>query len=213
MSRSSLIRVALIFSIAVITGSSPALAGPHEHEEGDIRVGLLPNGQLKLLFTGGLTVLPVIDAGPLTGWGLDEPGFFSIDENIVDENMSPLAPGNNIIVEVVGAGIDNGLKSWLPGFGNYLGNGPLSVLSWNLGPDFTDTHGFWHIDPTTPGFVSPPGQTEWSATFRIIDTGSTGYLPSDPITMTFAPEPGALSLLAFGAGVLLRRTRCRSGVV
>jgi len=196
--------------MAVFTATSAAWAGPpHDHEEGDIRVGLLPNGQLKLLFTEGLTVLPVIDAGPLTGWGLDEPGFFSIDEMIPEENMSPLASGNNIVVEVVGAGLDNGLKHWLPGFGNHFGNGPLSVTSWNLGPDFADTHGFWHIDPTTPGFVYPPTQSVWSATFRVVDTGSTGYLASDPITLTFAPEPGSLALLAIGGALTLRRARRR----
>jgi len=209
MSRSSLIRSALVFAMAVMAWSRPASAGPHEHEEGDIRVGRTPTGQLKLLFTGGLTVLPIIDSGPLTGWGLDEPGFFSIDEEIPEENMSPLMAGNNIIVEVVGAGLDNGLKHWLPGFGNYFGNGPLSVSSWNLGPDFTDTHGFFHIDSTTPGFVYPPGQTEWSATIRVIDTGSTGYLASDPITLTFAPEPTSLALLAIGGLATLRRTRRR----
>lgn len=209
MSRFNLIRSALVLTAVVSAWLSPALAGPHEHEEGDVRVGRLPNGQLKLLFTGGMTVLPVINSGPLTGWGLDEPGFFSIDETIPDEDMSPLAPGNNIMIEVVGAGLDNGLKSWLPGFGNYLGNGPLSVLSWNLGPDFTDTHSFWHIDPTTDGFVAPPGQTEWSATIRVIDTGSTGYLPSNPITLTFAPEPTSLGLLALGGMLTLRRKRRR----
>lgn len=209
MSRFSFIRIALVLTMTVLAWSSPVWAGPHEHEEGDIRVGRMPNGQLKLLFTAGLTVLPVIDSGPLTGWGLDEPGFFSIDETIPEEDMSPLASGNNIVVEVVGSGLDNGLKSWLPGFGNYLGNGPLSVLSWNLGPDFTDTHSFWHIDPTTPGFVSPPDQTEWSATIRVIDTGSTGYLASDPITLTFAPEPGSLALLVIGGALALRRNHRR----
>ncbi len=200
--------VTLVLGMFVTVSSAPA----GENKSSDVQYGVTPDGRLKLLFTEGLVVLQPIESGPLTGWGADEPGFFSIINPIPEEAMSPLAPSNNIVVQVVGAGLDNGLKAWLPGFGAHLGNGPFSVSSWDLGPDHEDSHPFWHIDPTTAGFVGPLAQTEWNATFRIIDTGATGYLPSDPITMTFAPEPGSLAMLAVGAAALLRRNRRTSSV-
>jgi len=52
------------------------------------------------------------------------------------------------------------------------------------------------------------GQT-FSATFRALDTGTTGYIESDPYTMNFVtvPEPTTLLLLAAGGLLGLKRRR------
>ncbi len=55
-----------------------------------------------------------------------------------------------------------------------------------------------------------PGET-FTATFKALDTGTTGYQTSDEYTLTFVtvPEPATLMILAAGA-VLIRKTRHRS---
>jgi len=51
----------------------------------------------------------------------------------------------------------------------------------------------WHIDSTVPG-VDPELNT-YSATFRLLDQGTTGYLPTADYTLTFVPEPMSALLL------------------
>lgn len=71
------------------------------------------------------------------------------------------------------------------------------------------TLGAWHFHIHT-GFLalaSGPGES-FSATFRVVDSGSTGYGESADYTIYFQtiPEPVTLTLLLMG-GILVRRNR------
>lgn len=184
---------------ALFLPSAAALAGEHGHKEGDINIGIDSGGQIVVEWSGELVGLPEL-AGPLFGFGLDEPGFFSIQEDEPDEDIFVLGAGANIVLEVLS--FDDALQGWRPGFAGVFDD---LGETWDIGGAPFDTHPFWHIDATDPLFVAPPGQTEWTAVFRLLDTGSTGYAPSGPVTVTFTPEPGTLGLLALGAMALMRR--------
>lgn len=188
--------------VCAILSVFPAAVFADPAHEGDIIVGVSATGQLVIEFDDDEQVaLPAV-SGLLFGFLGDEPGFLSIDKDEPDEDIFTLGAGANIVLEVIA--FDDALKAWRPGFAGFLANpGDL----WNIGAAPFDAHPFWHIDSTDAGFVAPPGQTKWSATFRLLDTGSTGYAPSDPITVTFTPEPGSLGLFAVGAIALLRRSR------
>ena len=177
--------------------SSPARAGI---KEGDINIGVNPSSnQLTLVFDGSVAELPPIN-GPLFGYGVDDPGFISIENAIM--GLVPPGPGSDLLVEVVF--FDPALKAWTPGFGSVLHNpGDL----WDLGEATVHQHPFWHIDSHDPAFVPPPLQTEWDATVRILDAGSTAYRASDPLTITFTPEPAGLGLLVMVGSVLGWRVR------
>ena len=189
----SAIVMALIFSAA------PANAGDHGHKEGDINIGVSGAGQLVIEWSGEQVLLPEL-GGPLFGFGLDEPGFFTIDQDEPDEDIFVLDPGANVVLEVIN--FDAALQGWRPGFASTFEN---PGDTWNIGPAPFDTHAFWHIVATDPLFVAPPGHTNWSATSPLLDTGSTGYAASEPVTVTFTPEPGTLGLLAFATVAMIRR--------
>jgi len=53
-----------------------------------------------------------------------------------------------------------------------------------LGNENLHIHLTWHIDSEAPGFE--PVRTVWRATFKFVDTGSTGYSESEPFTFRFA---------------------------
>lgn len=194
------IRVSFVIITAVLAPLSTSLAGDgHGHKDGDINIGVTSGGQIIVEWSGEVVALPELP-GPLFGFGLDEPGFFTLEEDEPGKGLFVLGAGANIVLEVLS--FDDALQGWRPGF-----SGVFDDLgeTWNIGGAPFDTHPFWHIDATDPLFVAPPGQTQWSATFRLLDTGSTGYAPSDPVTVTFTPEPGTLGLLMIGAMALIRR--------
>lgn len=178
-----------LFIAALVT---PAKAGI---KEGDVNIGvdsLLH--QLMLIFDGHVAELPPIN-GPLFGYGVDDPGFISIENSVM--GLDPPGPGSDLVVEVIH--FDPALKAWTPGFGSVIRN---PGDRWDLGEAPVHEHPFWQIDSHDPAFVSPPQQTEWNATVRIIDLGSTGYGASDPLTITFTPEPAGASLIVI-TGLLL----------
>jgi len=179
---------------------TPALAGI-KHD--DINVGVDPaTGRLGLLWSGATVELPELSGPLLFGFGLDEPGVFTIENPF--GGLEPLSPGAILQLEVIA--FDDALRGWRPGFAGTFEN---PGDTWDIGAAPVDVHPFWQINALDSGYVPPPGQTEWNATFRILDIGSTGYLPSDPLTVTFSPEPGSVALLAFGGVLVASRFRRR----
>jgi hypothetical protein len=195
------------FVVAVAVASTfGADAVRADLKDGDVNIGVSGSGQLVAAWNGEVVDLPEI-GGPLFGFGLDEPGFFTIDADQPNEDIFLLEAGHHIVLEVIA--LDDALKGWTPGFASVFDD---PGETWDIGAGPFDEHPFWHIDSTDGGFVAPPGQTEWNATFRLLDTGTTGYAPSDPVIVTFAPEPGTLSLILLGGVMICRRGKaCEEG--
>ncbi|RIK67684.1 MAG: hypothetical protein DCC65_06030 [Planctomycetota bacterium] len=198
--KSAIVLSALAAASALSAPVSAGLIDARDGKEGDVNIGVDASGQLVIEFGGEPVALPAI-SGLLSGFGLDEPGFFALEEDEPDENIFVLGPGASIVLEVLS--FDPALKAWTPGFADILDQ---PGDTWTIGAAPFDTHPFWHIDANDPTFIAPPGQSEWNATFRLLDTGTTGYLPSEPVTVTFTPEPGTLGLL-IAAGLVGRRRR------
>ena len=116
-------------------------------------------------------VLPDVD-GVLGGWAGDEPGFNTLEEDEPDEGFFAIAAGANVVLEIVS--ISPGFKAHTPGFADILDE---SGDTWDMGAAPFDTHPEWHIDPDDPGYDDH--DEIWTVTVRLLDTGSTGYRPSD----------------------------------
>lgn len=154
--------------------------------------------------------LPAIEGSSIpgyAGWALDDPGFFALDEDEPAEDFFKLGVGADIRLKCIA--IDPALKVR---DGEALGF-PVKISAaghqFTLGDHQLHVHPVWHIDSLDSSFN--PLQTEWHATFTLIDVGTTGYLESDPFTMCFTnvPEPATLSVLALGALGALRRRHSR----
>jgi hypothetical protein len=188
----------LLIAIAVFASSSGVHAGiTTGFKEDDVNIGLnTDTNQIALRWIGDTVELPEL-SGPLFGFGADEPGLISVGVPYL--GMQPLPDGIDLVFEVIA--FDPALKGWKPGFsGTFHNPGDL----WDVGPTPAHEHPFWHIDSTDPAYV--PAQGEWLATFRVRDANPNGLLPSDPLTITFTPEPVSGALLAL-AGVFAMSRR------
>jgi len=183
--------------LAVVGLAWPAAA---QHDD-DFVVGvsgtgvLTPEADLDEAFS-----LPPFNSGVVVGWFGSEPGFASLDEDEPDEDFFMLGVGADVWFVLVA--VDPALKVYDPFF-NLMSPGD----SFALGGHEFDEHPFWHIDSDDAAF--DPSQTEWHATFRLIDTGTTGYGASDDYRVAFTnvPAPGAVALLAPAVAAALRRRR------
>jgi hypothetical protein len=71
-------------------------------------------------------------------------------------------------------------------------------------------YGAWHFHTHTAFLAMASGAGEtFTATFTVIDNGSTGFTESEPYTLTFVtvPEPTTLALLGAGLVSVLRIRR------
>lgn len=198
--------ISLILGILGLLGTvaSHTLAGPHEHGE-DVVVGRTSSGQLATeVPVPGPHELPPI-SGLLNGWAADEPGLMNLAVDEPDEGFFVLGSGAIISLELVS--IDPALKIWSPGFNAALTAPGQSFI---LGGSEFDTHGTFHIDATDPNF--DPNQNLYVATLRLVDTGTTGYSPSAPFSLSFTPVPEpatSLMLLMSSIGLIARRRSAR----
>lgn len=162
------------FTLTLLMVAAPTRAG-----EDDILVGRTAANQLAI---GGFdpndeTIgLPCV-SGILQGWALDDPGFDHIVQADVVADLYPMDAGAQI--RIVCLSIDSALRVISPSFS--IMDAPGESLL--LGGSSLHTHLTWHINSADPAFN--PNQTDWSATFKLIDTGSTGYAESAPFTFHF----------------------------
>lgn len=189
-----------ILSMAVCAAFSATTAWAHDHDE-DFEIGQNPTtGQIAVHYDTDLYpfTLPASSEPEMIGFALDDPGFVSLEEIEEPGLFEPLDPNANIALQVLST--STGFHVWDP-----LAPGLLEVSGANLldfGGDPIHVHAWWHIDTTDPAY--DPAGGPWAVTFQLIDTAGV-YTASDPITVTFTPEPGSFGLLACGALALLRR--------
>jgi len=179
----------------IVVGIAPGLshAGPHVHK-GDIVVGRTPEGQLAVEVPAEeFHELPPVSFS-LMGWANNEPGFMTLKADEPKEDYYTLEQGAVIHLELVS--IDRALKVWNVGFSSVLAEPGQSFI---LGASEFDFHPTYHIDLSDPAF--DPERELYSATFRILDSGETGYTASEAFTLSFSPvpEPATFLLLALGA--------------
>ncbi len=172
------------FVVATVTIGFCALAprvdagGQHA---GDVIIGRDAAGKLKVEFDFSTVSSLSSVSTPIQGWVGDEPGLEALADDEPDEDFFTLASGNNIVFELVS--FASAFKVYTPGFGQLLDT-PGEM--WDMGPS-PHTHANWFIDSTDAGYST--GQQFWDGTFRIRDTGSTGYTMSDPFTLRFSNIP------------------------
>lgn len=161
----------------------PAFAGD-DHEHADDRELGHWMGQINVVFEPGEVFSLEPTSGILEGWTGDEPGFVTVDADEPDEELLAFPAGTQLVLEIVS--LDPALKAHTPGF--------VSVLTspgdtWNMPAIPFDDHPVWHIDVTDPGF--DPMQTEWVGVFRILDVGTTAFMPSENFSISFTNLPPA----------------------
>lgn len=194
-----------LITIAIVSLAFGPAALSHE---GDFEVGIDPAlNKIKVEFDFDLPViLPPSEFPLLNGFALDDPGFVSLEaDEAIPGVFEPLAPGRTIAMRVLSSNVP-AMKVW-----DELGPGEdgfqiIGDRLWTIGSAFFDDHPVWHLDSSDPSYV--PNGGPWTVTFELLELtpgNVAGYSPSDPVTVTFIPEPAAVSLLALGGLVALRR--------
>lgn len=197
------LRMAWMFGSICLACPTMTRAGD-DHDHADIIVARTLAGQLAIEFDAKMPIALPPASGLITGWAADDPGFMSLMKDEKDEGLFVPSPMSIVVLELIS--VDPGLKLWRPGFSGVLAN---PGDQWIIGsPDF-DAHAIFHIDANDPAF--DPDVSEYFLSFRLLDSGTTGYSASDEITLSFTPvpEPPALVLLAAGALAAARRRNRR----
>ncbi len=177
--------------------ASPVLADDHAHE--DIVVGVSGTGQLKVEFDhwDEAHELDYVD-GVIEGYLGHAPGFGHLETPEPAEDFYPLADGVTVYFEIIS--FESAFQAWGAGM-----SGPYSTPGDQLllGDEMLHEHLHWHIDTTHPLYEE--ANMPFSAQFRLVDLGSTNYLPSETYELMFAPEPTTAVMLSLSLLALRRR--------
>ena len=170
-----------LFAVTLLGLIMAMPSAAHAQHDGDVWIGRTSSGQLAISPAGYVPgdnykdLLPV--SGLLNGWTDNNPGFDRITEPDVENDLFPLEVGAAIHLVVVETDtafrlVDGAFQILdQPGQSTFLGNHNLHV------------HNTWHINSSDPLF--DPDLCVWHASFYLLDTGSTGYSPSEDLTFTF----------------------------
>lgn len=173
-----------------VIGLCTAIAAAQPHS-GDLWLATSAGGELKLSPRGFVpdgtpdaVVLLAPAGGPLFyGWSSNNPGFDDIETPDPENDCYPFEPGAKLSLEVVE--MDPALIAWDVQFHAYYQPGDRAYLGGS--PGGIHTHLIWHINSKHPDFEQLYGlKVHWRGLFRLVDTGSTGYDPSQPFPMIFA---------------------------
>jgi len=199
MEGTSCVRTLIPVLTALFFAASAAPTQAGGAHEGDLIVARNGAGQLEIEDLDPIANPIHLNAvnGPLLfGWTGDEPGFDSLETDEPVNDLFVLQAGASIRLEAVS--IDPALKIWAPGFGAVIDAAGEQVL---LGGEAVHAHVTWHIDSNDPGFV--PGQTEWQAVLKLVDTGSTNYSESEPFAVTFTDQPAIVPAITLSGMIFL----------
>jgi hypothetical protein len=179
-----------------------AVADARAHE-GGMHVARTLAGQLKVHdFDFGDMQMLTPAMMPLTGFTAHEPMFepLAAVEPLMD--AYELDAGAKVFMEIVS--LSPAFKVWDHDLTTVAS---LPGDRWDLGAQPFAREMLWHADSTDPAF--DPMRMEYSVSFRLIDTGSTGYASSEVYTLNFGvvPAPGAVAALGLAGVVTARRRR------
>ena len=159
--------------------STPAFA----QHAGDIFVGRSSTNQLKIGPPGSgsfspstIKVLPPVNS-LFVGWSDNNPGFDHIVTDQPALDFYALQSGCSVRLQVVQS--DPAFSAITSSF-QVLNQPGQSAL---LGNNTLHVHLTWLIDSTDPNY--DPRRVLYHATYKLVDTGSTGYSASDPFTFNF----------------------------
>lgn len=173
-------RTAATIAVILFVGKST-----YAQHAGDVFVGRTAAGQLRISAPGSggyvpdesIKVLPAV-MGLFNGWSDNNPGFDRIVISDPGNDFLTLQSGCQVRIEVVQ--VDPAFQAISASFSIIDDPGERLLL----GGSTLHTHLTWLVNSDHPMF--DPDKVLWRATFRLVDTGSTGYTASNPFTFYFA---------------------------
>lgn len=175
--------MSVIFASVVVAAALPVSRASAQHAD-DIWVGR--SGDATRIRLGGFDPARVVVLPPteqiLKGWADNKPGFDHVMNAVPAGDLYPLQPGAAIWFEIVKAdaavrAIDAAFHILDdPGESTYLGDQGLH------------THLIFHINRLDPGYR--PEQWVWKLTFKLTDSGATGYQETAPVTLLLSNVEG-----------------------
>lgn len=186
---------------------------------GDIDVARTQGGKLVIDKWDEATDVILLDPvnNPILqifGFASGNPGFDYLRQSEeVPPDLLALQSGTEIWLEVVS--IHPAFRAIGPGGTPILDQPGERVL---LGGATLHEHLTWHANSQDPDYN--PSETQWTATFKLVDEGSTAYADSDLFTLAFVSELNAvptasewgliiLALCVLLGGTLLVRKRTK----
>lgn len=160
-------------------------ASVNAQHAGDVLVGRSAANQLRVSPAGSggyipdanIKVLPPV-SGLFNGFSDNNPGFDHIVADMPGIDFLTLQSGTQVRLELVS--VDPACKAVTASFAVIDVPGERALLGGNL----LHTHLTWLVQSDDPAY--DPLRVLWRATFKLVDTGSTGYSESAPFTFYFA---------------------------
>lgn len=149
-------------------------------DEGDVIVARSAANQLRIDGYAPDAEITVLEpsSGLFNGWTGTEPGFDHLVMDEPENDLLTLENGCQIRLELVAA--DPAFRAITNTFTIIDDPGERALL----GGAALHAHLTWHVNSDHSGF--DPLKVLWRATFKLVDTGTTGYATSSEFTFHFA---------------------------